>query len=131
MCKANLESTKNMNNQNQLLILYKNYPDINKDAGLKAPTNFFNSIIDRALCIFENIFPKIQHQKKLKMKLINYFKEDQLISTWINENENACFEHYIFILEKLIICKIFKKAKHFSTTSHQAKIAKLKILNHI
>lgn len=120
-----------MNSKNQLLILFKNYPDTNKDGGLKAPTEYFNSIIDRALYIFENIFSIIQHQKKIKVKLIKYLKEDQLISTWINENDNACYEHYIFILEKLIICKIFKKAKHFSTTSCQVKIAKLKIFNHI
>jgi len=131
MCKKSLVTTKNMNSKNQLLILFKNYPDTNKDGGLKAPTEYFNSIIDRALYIFENIFSIIQHQKKIKVKIIKYLKEDQLISTWINENDNACYEHYIFILEKLIICKIFKKAKHFSTTSCQAKIAKLKILNHI
>jgi len=46
-------------------------------------TEFFNSIIDRALYIFENGFSKIQHQKKIKIKLMNYFKEDQLISSWI------------------------------------------------
>lgn len=131
MYKKSLVTTKNMNSKNQLLILLKNYPDTNKDGGFKAPTEYFNSITDRPLSIFENSFSIIQQQKKIQIKLIKYLKEDQLISTWINENDDACYEYYIFIFEKLIICKIFKKAKHFSITSYQAKIAKLKILNHI
>lgn len=96
MCKKNLVTTKNINNKNQLPILSKIYPDTNKYGGLKAPTEYFNSIIDHALYIFENIFSIIQHQKNIKVKLIKYLKEDQLISTWINENDNAMNITYLF-----------------------------------
>jgi len=66
VCKVNLTSEKNLNNKNQILLIYKNYPDINKDAGLMAPSISLNNVIDRALNIFENIFEQIQHKKKSK-----------------------------------------------------------------
>jgi hypothetical protein len=40
-----------------------------------------------------------------------------------------CIEHEIYIIEHLLICKIFNKTKMFSTTSKLAKLSKLKISN--
>jgi len=37
----------------------------------------------------------------------------------------------MYIIEQLLICKIFNETKLFSTTSELAKISKLKILNYI
>lgn len=127
---THLTTKKDLNDKNQSLLVHKNYSDIDKDTGLKAPSDELKNIIEHALEIFEKKFGKIQHTKKLKSKFLTIYKTDQLISRWINA-EHPCAEHHIFILEKLLICKIFKKAKLFSTTSHQTKIAKLKILNHI
>lgn len=129
-CNTHLTTKRDLNDKNQLLLVHKNYSDIDKDTGLKAPSVELKNVIDHALEIFEKKFEKIQHTKKLKLKFLTIYKTDKLISRWINK-EHTCVEHHIFILEKLLICKIFKKAKLFSTTSHQSKIAKLKILNHI
>jgi len=57
-------------------------------------------------------------------------KNDILINKWINEFE-FYIEHKLYIIDLLLICKIFKKTQSYSTTSKLAKISKLKILNHI
>jgi len=41
-----------------------------------------------------------------------------------------CVEHELYIIEQLLICKIFKKTKLYGT-SRLVKIEKLKILCHI
>jgi len=74
---------------------------------LKAPSKDFNNIINKAL------------------------NNDFVINKWIDDESITCKGHKIFILEKLLIFKMFKTAKSFSTTSTQTKIAKLKFLNHI
>ncbi len=59
-------------------------------------------------------------------------KVDVLINQWLNDgNDCNCKEHKLFIIDHLLICKIFKKTQTISTTSQLAKVSKLKILNHI
>jgi hypothetical protein len=130
-CKINLIIEKNLNDKNQILLIHKNYSDIEKYTGLMAPSNQLNHIIDRTLSMFETTFKKFQHKKKLKSNILTVLKKDELISNWIDEKNNMCADHYVFILEKLLICKIFRTTKIYSTTSHQIKLAKLKILSHI
>lgn len=48
MCKLNLISKKNLTEKNQLLLIYKNYSDINKDSGLKVQSDSLKNIINRA-----------------------------------------------------------------------------------
>lgn len=79
------------------------------------PSDQLNHVIDRTFSIFETTFEKFQHKKKLRLN-------------WIDEKNNKCADHYVFILEKLLKCRT---SKTFSTTSHQIKLAKLKILSRI
>ncbi|KAE9521917.1 hypothetical protein AGLY_017724 [Aphis glycines] len=130
-CKINLIIEKSLSDKNQILLIHKNYYDIEKYTGLMAPSNQLNHIIDRTLSIFETTFQKLQYKKKLRSTLLTVLKKDELISNWIDEKNNKCADNYVFILEKLLICKIFRTSKTFSTTSHQIKLAKLKILSHI
>lgn len=105
-CNTHLTTKKDLHYKNQSLLVHKNYSDIEKDTGLKGPSDELKNIIDYALEIFEKKFGKIQHTKNLKSKSLTIYKTDELISRWINA-ENICAEHHIFILEKLLICKIF------------------------
>lgn len=130
-CKINLIVEKSLSDKNQILLIHKNYSDIEKHTGLMALSDQLNHVIDRTLSIFETTFQKLQHKKKLRSTLLTVLKKNELISNWIDEKNNKCADHYVFILEKLLICKIFRTSKTFSTTSHQIKLAKLKILSHI
>lgn len=130
-CKKNLTVDKCLSDKNQILLIQKNYSDIEKHTGLMAPSDQLNHIIDRSLIIFETTFEKFQHKKKLRSQLLAILKNNELILNWIDENKNKCADHYVFILEKLLICKIFRNSKIFSTTTCQIKLVKLKILSHI
>lgn len=132
-CKNSLLTNKDINDKKQMLLLNKNYTTSEVDcneSGLKAPSTEFNNVINKALNIFEKNIDNILYKRKIKYKLMNIFEKDYVIIKWIAE-KNTCREHRLQILEKLLICKIFKKAKTISTTSNQAKLAKLKILNHV
>ncbi|KAL4148879.1 hypothetical protein QTP88_003024 [Uroleucon formosanum] len=129
-CQNNLQTNKNLNDKNQLLLINKNYSSCQNDIALKAPSINFNKIINRVLEIFEKHFDKIQYKKKIRFKLTLKMKNHILINKWINEFE-SCVEHKLYIIDLLLICKIFKKTHSYSTTSQLAKISKLKILNNI
>lgn len=129
-CQNNLQTNNNLNDKNQLLLIHKNYSSYQNDIALKAPSIDFNKIINRVLDIFEKYFDKIQYKKKIRFKLTLKMKNDVLINKWINEFE-SCVEHKLYIIDLLLICKIFKKTQLYSTTFQLAKINKLKILNHI
>lgn len=66
-CKNELLlSDINLNEQNQLLLLNKNYTTvISSEKGLRAPSGVLNSIVNEALNIFEINYKKILHKKKL------------------------------------------------------------------
>lgn len=130
-CQHELFTDKNIYNRKQLLLLYKNYSLTDNEKGLKAPSNTFSNVIHKMLNIFENNFSKLLHKKKVKLQLIELLKKNYLIKKWLDESNESCKKHKLFIIEKLLICKIFNKSKTFSTTSKLAKIAKLKILNRV
>ncbi|KAL4126514.1 hypothetical protein QTP88_010736 [Uroleucon formosanum] len=58
-CQNNLQTNKNLNDKNQLLLINKNYSSCQNDIALKAPSINFNKIINRVLEIFEKHFDKI------------------------------------------------------------------------
>lgn len=62
-CECELITEKLLDEKNQLLILNKNYSSL--DTGLKAPTKYFNNIIDRILNIFEKKLIIYSIEKKL------------------------------------------------------------------
>lgn len=77
------------------------------------------------------ILKKHLHKKKLKHQLIQRIKKKNTIIKWLDESIANCLEHKMFIIEHILICKIFNKTKIFSSTSKQEKLSKLKILTHI
>jgi len=130
LCQNNLITNKNLNEKKQILLFHKNYFLFeNENNRLKAPSTSFDKIINHVLNIFEKHFEKIKHKKKIRAKLTQKIKMDILVIQWLKDDD--CKEHKLFIIEKLLICKIFKKIKTISTTSQLAKISKFKILNHI
>jgi hypothetical protein len=86
----------------------------NDNTGLKAPSIYFNKIINHSLDIFEKYFENYFYKKKLRFKLMQKIKVNVLINQWLNDgNDFNCKEHKIFIIDHLLICKIFKKLKQF------------------
>lgn len=132
-CQNNFLTSKDLNEKNQILLINKNYSSFENDnTGLKAPSISFNKIINQSLDIFEKYFENYSFKKKLRFKLMQKIKVDVLINQWLNDgNDCNCKEHKLFIIDHLLICKIFKKTQTISTTSQLAKVSKLKILNHI
>jgi hypothetical protein len=105
----NLQTNKNLNDKNQLLLINKNSSSYQNDIALKASSINFNKIVNLVLGIFEKHYDKIQYKKKkIRFKLILKIKNNILINKWINEFE-SCMEHKLYIVYLLLICKIFKK----------------------
>jgi len=107
-CKDQLIIEKDLNDKNQILIINKNYSYINM--GLKLPAKIFNDIIDSILNIFENNFNNVKHKKKIRNNLTNKIQSNENIKAWVKINAE-CVEHKLYIIEQLLICKIFKKTK--------------------
>jgi len=63
-CQNNLQTNKNLNDKNQLLLINKSYSSCQNDIALKAPSINFNKIINHVLDIFEKHYDKIQYKKK-------------------------------------------------------------------
>jgi len=122
---------KNLNNKKQLLLLNKNYISINNESGLKAPSNNFNKVVNKILNIFENNYENYLNKKKIRFQLTELVKNNKTVIKWLDDSTKNCLEHKMYIIDQLLICKIFNKTKMFSTISKLAKLSKLKILNHI
>uniref|UniRef100_A0A2S2NPA0 Transposable element P transposase n=1 Tax=Schizaphis graminum TaxID=13262 RepID=A0A2S2NPA0_SCHGA len=128
-CKLQLITDTDINNKDQLFIINKNFENI-KTNGLKSPSKELVELIICAIDIFEDKFGKVQHKKNIKKIFMTWFKRRNLIKHWLHENEE-CADHKLFILDKLLTCKIFKKCKDHSITTRQSKLTKLKILSHV
>jgi hypothetical protein len=74
-----------LSDKNQILLILKNYSDIEKHTGLMAPSDQLNHVIDRTLSIFETTFQKFQHKKNLRSTLLTVLKKDELISNWMKK----------------------------------------------
>lgn len=62
-CKKYLSKEKSLTDKNQILLVHKNYSDIEMNTGLMAPSDHLNKVIDRTLAIFETTFEKVHHKK--------------------------------------------------------------------
>lgn len=62
-CKRNLIIDKSLNDKNQILLIHKNYSDIEKHTGLMEPSDQLNHIIDRTLNIFEKYLKNFNTRK--------------------------------------------------------------------
>lgn len=109
-CQNNFLTSKDLNEKNQTLLINKNYSSFENDnIGLKAHSISFNKIINHSLDIFEKYFETYSYKKKLRFKLMQKIKVDVLINQWLNYgNDCNCKEHKLFIIDHLLICKIFK-----------------------
>ena len=129
-CKDSLTKQSKLTDKRELFILNKTYSNISDvSIGLSAPTAEFLYIADKCLSIFEKSFPDILHEKQLKSKILKYVMNDHEVSLWL-QNE-TCRDHRIFILEHLIVCKLFYNCKMmFKGKSHNkySKISKTRIL---
>lgn len=130
-CQLELFIDKNLNDKKQILLLNKNYSSIDNESGLKAPSNNFNNVINTILNIFENNYENYLNKKKIRFQIIKRVKNNKTVIKWLDGSMKTCIEHKMYIIEHLLICKIFNKTKMFSTTSKLAKLSKLKIINHI
>jgi len=76
-CISHLMTNKNIDDQKQFFLLFKNYTmyETGNSSGLKAPSNYFNQIINKALSIFESKIENILYKRKLILKLINILKK--------------------------------------------------------
>lgn len=71
LCQNNFLTNKNLNEKNQIFSINKNYSSFENDKfGFKAPSIYFNKIINHILDIFEKHFEKFYHRTKLLFKLI-------------------------------------------------------------
>jgi len=52
-CNEHLTTKRDLNDKNQLLLVHKNYSDIDEKTGLNTPSDELKNIIDHALEIFE------------------------------------------------------------------------------
>mgnify|MGYP005986118463 CR=1 FL=1 len=111
VCEKTLITQSSLTNSQELLIMNKSYsnnPPKGTD-GLKAPSHSFIKVIDECLNIFETVYEEIHYKYNVKLTLIEMFKSNSLCQIWINDGQ--CKEHKVFILNHLIICKLFKKGK--------------------
>lgn len=67
--------------------MHTNYSGIEKETGLMTPSDKLRDIFDHTLKIFEDKFDKLKHPKKLAFKLLTILKNEELISSWIDENK--------------------------------------------
>lgn len=131
-CVIQLITDTNINNKDQLFIINKTFSNVKniKTNGLKSPSKKLVELVTCAIYIFEDKFVKVQHKKNIKFIIMKWFKRNNLIQHWLGENEE-CAEHKLFILDKLLTCKIFKKCQDHSIITRQSKLTKLKIVSHV
>ena len=111
-CQLELFTNKNLNDKKQLFLLNKNYISINNESGLKAPSNNFNNVINKILNIFENNYENYLNKKKIRFQLTERVKNNKTVIKWLDESMKICIEHKMYIIEQLLICKIFNKTKN-------------------
>jgi len=72
------------------------------------------------LNIFENNYENYINKKKIRFQLTDHVKNNKTVIKWLDKSMEICIEHKTYIIERLLICKIFDKTKMFSTTSKLA-----------
>lgn len=115
-------------NDQEYLIFYKQFESVEKSC-LKKPSDLFKKFVTIAQTILKDFGEQNPHKKKL-CSTIQLKIKNELFSN-LNFDQN-CEEHFDFIVQKLIFCKLLK---HFNWTSKHLKgrsnLNKLKILTNV
>lgn len=123
-----------INEPNQLLIIFKTFEPLNNtyNKGLKKPSSLQICICNTGLNVFSKMFAVIKSEKEIvKRRLkVAVFKLNKLI---INFDDSTRKGHYEYIVQLLLISKIYKKCKWLKEDSSNKLLnklpAKLRILS--
>jgi len=115
MCKLNLITKTNKNDENQLLLHNKTYDYTDQGYGLKAPTNILLDISTICLNVFKNNFDEIKCNKKLLAQLIS--KAETKIEDKYSVFQSSCKEHFQYVIELLLRIKLYKECMWLNAKS--------------
>jgi len=133
-CEKNLISQDLINEPNQLLITFKTFEHLNNtyNKGLQKPSSLQILICNIGLNVFSKMSAVIKSEKEIvkRMLKVAVLKLNKQI---INFDDSTCREHYEFIVQQLLITRIYKEckwSKEDSSNKHLNKLpAKLRILS--
>lgn len=122
-CKEILEVPQNLQNEDELLIFYKNFNGLEKENALKTPSNIMKVFTEICMDEFSRNIQKFLAKKIYKNleKIINKYLSNNLPDWW-NVDEN-CREHRMYVMKLLLRTLIHKYCK---TTSKSIKTRSLK-----
>lgn len=129
-----LKSNKELDDKNQLLILYKTFEhiELNSNSGLKAPSENLEHFIKICSNVFIKNYKNLKSEKHLVDQLMtqaNHIIPEQIVS-------QGCVKHFEYIMKMFFIVNIFKECKWSSINPKRKKITsqkpneKLRILQH-
>lgn len=128
-CRASLETSDELNNEEELLIFYKNYY-LDNQRGLKTPGDLLKRFTSKCMKQFKK-YIEIYLNKKLMLNLRKKIKTciSKTLPEWFKTNENCC-THRAYIFDLLLRTLVFKYCKELSSNlkTPQRKNVKLSIL---
>lgn len=115
--------------QEEFLIFCRNYDSLTSNLFLKRPTSNFTAFVSNAQQIIKRTIEKMPQKKKIRKFLCNKIKDDNRMFC---EFPEACTDHYTFIIEHLINCKLLRdfnwKSKNLKNKRAEKTKHKLNIL---
>lgn len=132
-CQLHLiKPNQDLNNAQQLLIMYKTYDHVGSMQGLKAPSEKLLNISKICFDIFSTNYTHI----KSGNNILSQLKEKSLkkINARYSDLQNStCYEHYLYVIELLFRTLIFKQCKKENSNIHLKKhaqnVAKLRVFH--
>lgn len=130
-CQSHLiRPNHELNNEQQLLVMYKTYDHVGPMQGLKAPSEKLLNISKMCFDIFSTKYTNIKTEKnvlgKLKEKALQ-----KINNRYPDLQDSTCYDHYLYIIELLFRTLIFKQCKRENCNIHLKKhaqnVAKLRI----
>lgn len=97
ICRSSLITQQDLNDNNQLLILHKQYDHVDKNYGLKYPSKELVEISTICLEIFNSTFYRIQSDKLILKHLMNIAKKNINKKCSILKTQHAIFIIYIYL----------------------------------
>jgi len=112
----------------EFLIFCRNYDSSTNELFLKRPTSCFTEFVSIAQQIIKKTVEKMPEKKKIRKFLCDKIKNENNICRFIE----PCQDHYTYIIEHLINCKLLRdfnwKSKNFKTKRAEKAKSKLNIL---
>lgn len=114
-CKNVLIKTDHiLKDENELLIITRDYSDGDNIKYLNSPKPETYAAVLNSLKIFETHIANLSYVLGIKKIILNYINSDRLISNWLVSDD--CVEHKSFLLEKLIVTKLYHYSKTVMST---------------